>query len=66
MKLINTVFHERKLRRVTRIELAEHIEISYNMLAKIENNLVNPSVRIALLIAEAFEMSVNELFKLKR
>jgi len=66
MKLINTVFHERKLRRVTRQELAEHINISYNMLGKIENNAINPSVRIALLISEAFEMEVTELFELHR
>ena len=66
MKVINTVLHERKLKRVDRIELAKHIKISYNMLAKIENNLVNPGVKTALLIAEAFEMEVSELFKLQR
>ena len=68
--------HEKKLVNNLRRRRFEHGEITQNELAKalgvsrqtilaIENGKFNPSVRLAMLIAQYFDLSVEDIFLLE-
>lgn len=59
-------YNIKKLRneqQVTQEQLAELLNISYQAISKWENNITVPDVSLSPLIAEYFEVSIDELFK---
>ena len=58
--------HVRELRRQnkwTQSELGEKLQVSRQTINAIENNRYDPSLSLALKIAETFEKTVEEIFK---
>jgi transcriptional regulator with XRE-family HTH domain len=53
----------RNEQQVTQEQLAEHLNISYQAISKWENNITVPDVSLLPLIAEYFEVSIDELFQ---
>lgn len=51
----------RARKRISQDNLAEMCEISQQYICKIENEKVNPSIHILFKIAEALEITVNDL-----
>ena len=52
--------------QITQEELAEKVEVSRQTIHAIENGKFNPSVRLALGIAEFFKCRVEDVFYLKK
>ena len=50
-------------RGVTQEQLAEHLAITYQSVSKWENNVTAPDLQFIPMIAEYFEVSIDELFK---
>jgi len=53
----------RKQKRWTQSELGQRLEVSRQTINAIENNRYDPSLSLALKIAETFGMTVEEIFK---
>jgi putative transcriptional regulator len=51
---------------VTQDELARALDVSRQTIIAIEKGKFNPSVKLALLIAEYFDCKVEDIFSLKR
>jgi XRE family transcriptional regulator, master regulator for biofilm formation len=51
----------RVLKKLTQSELAEKAGIAQSMLSAVENNKVNPSIKILKKIADALDVSINDL-----
>ena len=47
---------------LTQQELAEKVKVSRQTILSIEKGKFNPSVRLALLIAKVFDVSIEEIF----
>ena len=60
----NRVRELRKQNKWTQSELGEQLEVSRQTINAIENNRYDPSLSLAFKIAEAFEKSVEEIFKI--
>ena len=63
-KLANRLREERELRGWTQAELARRIGVSRKTVNTIENRVFVPSTLIALKLATALEMPVEELFSI--
>lgn len=65
MKLSNDLkikrFHKNQ---ITQEELAKKLEVSRQTINAIENGKFNPSVKLALLMADFFECNVEDIFNL--
>ena len=48
---------------VTQEQLAEHLSITYQSVSKWENNITSPDLYLIPAIAEYFEVSIDDLFK---
>lgn len=61
------IAYYRKYRKLTQLELAEKVHISSCYVSQIERNLVKNSVSlpVLLLIAEALEIEITDLFKFR-
>ena len=55
----------RETRGMTQQELADRIGMRRETILHLENNRYNPSLEMALRIAQVFELRVEELFQLK-
>lgn len=53
----------RNEQNITQEQLAEHLNISYQAISKWENDVTIPDVQLLPIIAEYFEVSIDELFK---
>ena len=63
--LANTIRAAREARGWTQADLAERIGVTRKTINTVENGVFVPSTIIALKIAHAFEMRVEELFHLQ-
>ena len=55
----------RETRSMTQQELADRIGMRRETILHLENNRYNPSLEMALKIAQVFDLRVEELFQLK-
>ena len=62
--LANTIRAAREARGWTQADLAERVGVTRKTINTVENNVFVPSTIIALKIARAFGVSVEELFSL--
>ncbi|MDP7346228.1 MAG: helix-turn-helix transcriptional regulator [Anaerolineales bacterium] len=62
MKLQNNIKSLRKNKGMTQMELAEEIEVSRKTINTIENGVFIPSTVLALKLAKALQVKVEELF----
>lgn len=62
--LANRLREEREARGWTQAELASRIDVSRKTVNTVENGLVVPSALIALKLARALELPVEELFSI--
>ena len=53
----------RKAAGLTQAELAEHIDISVNAVAKLENDLMTPSLQTLVNIANVLHLDMDRLFR---
>lgn len=60
----NTVQEFRKERKMTQEELAQALGVSRQTVSALEKGNYTPSVALALHVAEIFNTSVHEIFKL--
>lgn len=60
----NRVRRYRRLHDVTQEELAERVGVTRQTIISIEKGRYNPSVGLALRLADVFEVSVEDLFQL--
>ena len=60
----NRVRRHRRLHDVTQEELAERVGVTRQTIISIEKGRYNPSVGLALRLADVFEVSVEDLFQL--
>ncbi len=63
-RLANRLREEREARGWTQAELASRIDVSRKTVNTVENGLVVPSALIALKLARALELPVEELFSI--
>lgn len=56
----------RKDKKLSQQELAQMIGVRRETIVHLENNRYNPSLEMALKIAEIFECHVEEIFQLKK
>ena len=67
MKLVNKLKIMRfNNNQITQEELAKKLEVSRQTINAIENGKFNPSVKLALIMAEFFECNVENIFYLKK
>jgi len=52
----------RKLKKITQLELAERLKVSRQTVNSIENGRYDPSLTLAFAIAEAFDLTIEEIF----
>ncbi len=64
-KVINSVLEERTRRGMTQEALAHVVEVSRQTIIAIEKGKYTPSVALALRIAHAFGIRVEDLFHIK-
>lgn len=63
--VLNNVGKIRQEKGVTQEELAEAVEVSRQTISALEKGNYTPSVLLAIKIARFFELSVEEIFKIK-
>ena len=63
--IITNLKSVRETRGMTQQELADRIGMRRETILHLENNRYNPSLEMALKIAQVFELRVEELFQLK-
>ena len=56
----------RKAKKISQQELAQLVGVRRETIVHLENNRYNPSLEMALKIAEIFDCHVEELFQLKK
>ena len=56
----------RKQNGISQEEFAKAMRVSRQTISSIENGKYNPSLELAFMIAEYFEMSIEEIFIFKR
>ncbi|BDD39216.1 transcriptional regulator [Streptococcus ruminantium] len=56
----------RKKKKISQQELAQEIGVRRETIVHLENNRYNPSLEMALRIAEVFGCRVEEIFQLKK
>ena len=64
-KIITKLKSVRETRGMTQQELADRIGMRRETILHLENNRYNPSLEMALKIAQVFDLRVEELFQLK-
>jgi putative transcriptional regulator len=64
--LANQVKQARLLKGMTQEELAAHVSCTRQTIHSIENNRYNPSLELALKIAEVLEVNINNIFQLQK
>jgi putative transcriptional regulator len=65
-RLTNCLFMMRAVKNMTQTELGEKVGVSRQTISNIEQRHHEPALSLALAIAEAMDMRVDELFHLKR
>lgn len=63
--IITNLKSVRETRGMTQQELADRIGMRRETILHLENNRYNPSLEMALKIAQVFDLRVEELFQLK-
>ena len=58
--------HRRQLHDMTQQELADRVGVTRQTILSIEGGRYNPSVGLALRVAEVFGVTVEELFEIER
>ena len=61
----NNIKELRKSRKLRQEDLAEILGVTRQTISAIENNKYDPTLELAMKISEFFEVTVNEIFKLK-
>ncbi len=61
----NNIKELRKSRKLRQEDLAEILGVTRQTIIAIENNKYDPTLELAMKISEFFEITVNEIFKLK-
>jgi putative transcriptional regulator len=61
----NNIKELRKSRKLRQEDLAEILGVTRQTIIAIENNKYDPTLELAMKISELFEVTVNEIFKLK-
>ena len=61
----NNIKELRKRRKLRQEDLAEILGVTRQTIIAIENNKYDPTLELAMKISEFFEVTVNEIFKLK-
>ena len=61
----NNIPELRKSRKLRQEYLAEILGVTRQTIIAIENNKYDPTLELAMKISEFFEVTVNEIFKLK-
>ncbi|HEM3213213.1 TPA: helix-turn-helix transcriptional regulator [Streptococcus suis] len=64
--IITNLKEYRKARKISQQELAQLVGVRRETIVHLENNRYNPSLEMALKIAEIFDCHVEELFQLKK
>ena len=64
--IITNLKEYRKAKRISQQELAQLVGVRRETIVHLENNRYNPSLEMALKIAEIFDCHVEELFQLKK
>ncbi|HFI0435294.1 TPA: helix-turn-helix transcriptional regulator [Streptococcus suis] len=64
--IITNLKELRKAQKITQQELAEMIGVRRESIVHLENNRYNPSLEMALKIAEIFNCPVEEIFQLNK
>jgi putative transcriptional regulator len=64
MPIRNKVREFRKDRGIKQLKMAEDLQVTRQTLTAIENSKYNPSLELALKLAQYFEVSVHEIFLL--
>ena len=64
MKIVNKVKQYRKAARMTQSQLAERAGVSRQTISDIETGKHDPTISVALLLARALGVKVDNLFKL--
>jgi Predicted transcriptional regulators len=63
-RLINRLREERARRSLTQADLAEMVDVSRKTINTVENSVFIPSTVMALRLARALKMSVEDLFQI--
>ncbi|WP_414838052.1 helix-turn-helix transcriptional regulator [Candidatus Nanosalina sp. VS9-1] len=66
MEIRNQVKKFRKNQDITQAQLAKELDVSRQTINAIETGKYDPSLELALKIAEFFDQKVEELFKLEK
>ena len=61
----NNIKELRKSRKLRQEDLAEILGVTRQTIIAIENDKYDPTLELAMKISEFFEVTVNEIFKLK-
>lgn len=61
----NNIKELRKIKNLRQEDLAEILGVTRQTIIAIENNKYDPSLELAMKISEYFELSVNEIFRLR-
>ena len=64
--IITNLKEYRKAKKISQQELAQLVGVRRETIVHLENNRYNPSLEMALKIAEIFDYHVEELFQLKK
>ncbi len=64
--IITNLKEYRKAKKISQQELAQLVRVRRETIVHLENNRYNPSLEMALKIAEIFDCHVEELFQLKK
>ena len=64
--IITNLKEYRKAKKISQQELAQLVGVRRETIIHLENNRYNPSLEMALKIAEIFDCHVEELFQLKK
>ena len=64
MKIVNKVKQYRKAARMTQSQLAERAGVSRQTISDIETGKHDPTISVALLLARALGVKVDNLFKI--
>lgn len=64
--IITNLKEFRKTKKISQQELAQLVGVRRETIVHLENNRYNPSLEMALKIAEIFDCHVEELFQLKK
>ena len=66
MKIKNQVREHREKKEITQEQLSRELDVSRQTVNSIENGKYNPSLELALKMAEAFDTEVEEIFQLEK